>query len=185
MFICPEVLLKTGPMFTVIKAVSHQWRFCGWVICPHFIAHQAWEALPGLSAGFWTCSWASFKTAVTLARLSSLKSLLSAPNSLPIPLWLNIQITSQSVLALYFGTGHSAILAVTTTTCQWSLGLWGLWASRPSQPLVHRLIWRCSSALQTALPHVACFSYSKALHYYLFSEWFYTSLSSALLMWPA
>lgn len=85
MFIYPEALLKTGTMFIVTQSSLHQWRFCGWVICPHFIAHWTWGDLPDLSAGYGTRSWASFKTAVTLDCPSSLKSLLCAPSSLPIP----------------------------------------------------------------------------------------------------
>lgn len=90
------------------KAVFGPWRFCGWVICPHFIAHQAWEDLPDPSAGYRTHSWASFKTAVTPDSMSYWTSLLCAPHSLPIPFQLNVHITGQAVLALLVCTGNSA-----------------------------------------------------------------------------
>lgn len=89
------------------KAVFGPWWFCGWIICPHFIAHQAWEDLPDPSAGYRTHSWASFKTAVTPDSLSCWTSLLCAPDSLPIPFRLNVHITGQAVLALLVRTGNS------------------------------------------------------------------------------
>lgn len=61
---------KPGPTFIMIQSGLLSVEIGGWVICPHFIAHQAWEALPDLSSGYWTCGWPSFKTAVTADSLS-------------------------------------------------------------------------------------------------------------------
>ena len=128
-------------------------QYYGWVICPRSTAHPAWEVLPGLSAGRQTCSWASFKTAGPLTQLSSLKSLLRAPNSLPIPFQLNKQITRVHRLSIWELFILPSLL--------WPLQSANhLWCSEDDWLPGHVSLLSTPSlggfyTLQTALPHVA------------------------------
>lgn len=114
----PRSVVKTGTMFLMIQSsiLSMEILRLSFVLILQLIRPEKTFQISQLDPG---------QAAEPLSKLLSPRtqrahwpSHLCVPNSLPISFWFNIQITSQSVLALFFCPGNCTTLAVATTTCQ-------------------------------------------------------------------